>query len=405
MAVINSPYVGDARGKLGAAVYLRAKGQTLVRGYNPSPLNRRTTSQQSQRAVFSSAVRFYSRGVQNLFTFAFEDRRTKESDYNAFMRYNAKMGPYFGPEQNSNDAYPALAPFIMTRGSLQGKIIHWNITPYVVFGYMSSDPGSTVAGISRAIINSDSNYQEGDILTFVYINTWRAPGSPSDPYSTQQDEEPEWTIMQLILDTSDTTVLSSPYWRISYDSGEGLRLFGTGTGQGGSFCSGAAFVHSRIRDGKVLVSDSVLSLNQYGNLAYDYSRSETWYNKVMLAWGAEQESILQGAVAIRQRPTTIEVFTSFDPPISLEDLTVSDYIAIDGNISASDLAQGLRVYNEDGDIADVGISGDTVSLIWGSGSSQYGCTWSYVRTSNVTTLLYLTGENRGAIQSVSYANS
>lgn len=401
MAVIISPYVGDARGKLGAAVYMRSKGQTLVRGYNPSPLNRRTVSQQGQRAVFSSAVRFYSRGVQNLFQFAFEDKRTKESDYNAFMRYNAKLGPYYGPEQNGDDSYPALAPWVLTRGSLVGKEVQWNVTPYVVFGWIASSPGNTVAALSRAIIASDSNYEEGDILTFLSINTWRQPGSSAQPYGPNDGEVPEWTIMQLILDTTDDTQLTSPYWRISYDSAEGVRLFGTGQFNGSSFASAAGYVHSRVRNGKVYVSDAVLSLNSLANLAYNYGRSQVWYDKVMLAWGAEQASILQGSIARRAAELNPDyVSYPFSLPSDVDDID-GGVVKINMVVTAAQVVEHLKIIDNEGDLYIGSVGDDDIINYSRAGTSSVAFNAHYVLSNGYVTLT-LESISGGVIQSIGW---
>lgn len=298
MAVIISPYVGDARGKLGAGVYLRSKGQTIVRGYNPSPLNRRTTNQQGQRSTFGSAVKFYSRGVQNLFNFAYENKKTKESDYNAFMRYNAKFGPYWGPEQMADDLYPSIAPWIMSRGSLQSVdvLIAQNELPRVQLTDIET-PGATptIAEVSQTILRFMPGFQEGDILTFVHIIAWGEPGDNFNPWIQQLDEQPMWIIGQLVLDSDNPMPFSSiGGW---CDSGAGSFSFWVGNRQFSSFTSAACCVHSRIINGRLLVSDTSLTLGPYAQEVYELSRSYSWYTKVMEAWKSEQTSILQGSVS------------------------------------------------------------------------------------------------------------
>lgn len=298
MAVVISPYVGDARGKLGAGVYLRSKGQTVVRGYNPSPQNRRTASQQGQRSTFGAAVKFYSRGVQNLFNFAFENKSSKESDYNAFMRYNAKFGPYWGPEQMADDLYPSIAPWVMSRGSLSPVdcIFTANDLPRVPL-YDVQSPGNTptVGEVSRLLLSYDPGYQEGDILTFVFIMAYGEPGDVYNPWVQRLDRTPVWSIGQLVIDSGNVIPFSSiGGW---CQPGGGEFPFWVGDRDLGSGTAAACVVHSRITNGKLLVSDTTLKLSTNAQDVFNYSRSYAWYTKVMAAWQAESKSILQGQVA------------------------------------------------------------------------------------------------------------
>lgn len=361
MAVIISPYVGDARGKLGEGVFMRSKGQTIVRGYNPSPLNRRTQSQQAQRAVFSAAVKFFSRGVQNLFHFAFETKPTKESDYNAFMRLNAKKGIYFGPEENANEAFPALGPWSMTRGSLKGAAVEFDTLPRIYFPGITSAPSRTIGALSQAILESDSNYEPGDILTFVNIGMWITPGSPSYPFERVPDEVPDWNIYQIVIDTSDTTPLPADDWYMQVDADEGLGVWPHQVEVPTAFCGACCFVHSRVRNGKVYVSNSDLALNSLAATAYSYGRSDTWRAVVMAAWGTEQESILQGSIAARQRPAGVSVELGFEPPIDAGDLQVGSVFAtITGEHSSSDVVNHLRMVDADSEAIDIVATGATL---------------------------------------------
>lgn len=400
MAVIISPYVGDARGKLGDGVFMRAKGQTIVRGYNPSPLNRRTQSQQAQRAVFSAAVKFFSRGVQNLFHFAFETKPTKESDYNAFMRLNAKKGIFFGPEENANEAFPALGPWSMTRGSLKGAAVEFDTLPRIYFPGITSAPSRTIGALSQAILESDANYEPGDILTWVNIGMWITPGSPSYPFERVPDEVPEWNIYQIVIDTSDTTPLPADDWYLQVDAEEGLGIWPHQVEVPTAFCGACCYVHSRVRNGKVYVSNSDLALNGLAATAYNYGRSDTWRAVVMAAWGTEQESILQGSIAARRRPAGNEIITSFEMPVSFDNMSANDYIEIEGATSTADVVSHLHVVNSDGDTLEVSAAGDTLYFTIG----QYSVEWE-VQLKDTSVKLHFTRSlyTDGVLQSLSWS--
>src|SRR5574344_1909223 len=113
-----SLYFGKASGKLGQIVLSNVKGQQIARAWQPKVANPRTSVQQMQRAKFANAVKFYKRATQNLFKFAFEDKRRTESDYNAFMRHNVESSLIFNRISYDNINYPALGEWAISVGSL-----------------------------------------------------------------------------------------------------------------------------------------------------------------------------------------------------------------------------------------------------------------------------------------------
>ena len=378
MAVVNSPYVGISRGRLGEGVYYRAKGNTNLRSYNPSPQNRRTVNQQSQRSLFSSAVKFFSRGVQNLFVFAYEDKRTQESDYNAFMRYNAKLGMYFGPAQNSNPAYPAIGNWILTHGSLP-TLRYETVNDYVsavLPATTSNIEFATVAEVSQALIAGGS-YQQGDIFTFLTIVTNALASSPSEPM-TDYDDEPEWRIRQMILDTADTRTLASLELKAYGREGSQVVLQDYHDTFADSVVGGYAVIHSRIVAGSLKVSDSSLVLSSVGQMALVYGRSSTWRSIVMTAWDSEQLSILQGGAARRTAgsvtPTMVFDFTL---PANVNTFTDNN-ITILGAYTLTEILDSLKFVSSDGDLGELMRDSDTAFVIVWDGDALLDGTYEVI---------------------------
>ena len=318
MAVVNSPYVGIARGRLGEGVYSRVKGQTTVRGYNPSPQNPRSSGQQSQRAQFSSAVKFFSRGVQNFFKFAFENKAEKESDYNAFMRLNANRGMYFGPEQNATPEYPAVGRFIMTRGSLPSPYFEYNVAEEsfaAIFTIVSggSTP-STLGQLSSLLL--DAGYQQGDIVTFCVINTDWLAGDDSQPM-VYGDEPPVWDIKQFTIDTASTVALDDLGISAVFYSASGLTVTMGQIMETELVAAGCVCV-SRPSSSGLKVSSSTLWLNVPAERALIYGRSQAWKAIVLEAWRTSGSSILQGSKSVNKaQQTTVELATDPVLPYSL----------------------------------------------------------------------------------------
>lgn len=198
--------LGMTRGAVGDVVFSRLKGQQVSRARNRQPANPRTSSQMYQRALFSNAVKFYTRGRQKLYQFAFENKKANESDYNAFMRENVKRGVVISKDAFDNFNYPAIGNWIIAKGSLTP--IPWIFTdkPGITLGEHASSEQlpATLAELSTMLVNGDT-ILNGDILTFVSI----AVDKTNIPnVAGASDYAPEWTIRQVQLDTTSAQTLS-----------------------------------------------------------------------------------------------------------------------------------------------------------------------------------------------------
>lgn len=367
MAVINSPQIGIARGKLGDAVYYRSKGNTNARGYNPNTTNRRTVRQQTQRSLFSSAVKFFSRGVQNLFVFAFEDKRTQESDYNAFMRYNAKRGMYFGPDQNEDPNYPALGEFILTQGSLpRVEQIDENSHVTAVFGAVVENIRyTTVAELSQVLINSAQNFQNGDILTFLHITTDCRQGTPSEPVILGT-YSPQWSLRQLVIDVADSRSLTALGFDAYGQTGSVIKIEATDLIFENAYISCYAVIHSRLVGGSLRVSDCTLQLSGAAGIALTYGKSATWKAVVDAAWGTEQLSILQGGIARRSESQILpSIFNTFSLPCSNYDMQ-DMYSIVSGIWTVNEVAEHFRVVIDEGVILTNSVDVGTVNFMRGA---------------------------------------
>ena len=140
--------MGYARGAVGDLVFSRVKGNQVTKARNRQPSNPKTSKQVYQRAKFINAVRFYQRGVQNLFKFAYEDKTAQESDFNAFMRHNTSRAVPVGKNASEESIYPAISNWITSFGSLNG--------PQAVIGYAGK---GTVSGllVGRTYAQGDYN--------------------------------------------------------------------------------------------------------------------------------------------------------------------------------------------------------------------------------------------------------
>lgn len=288
-------FLGYARGSVGDVTFARSKGQQVARARNRQPNNPRTAAQMTQRSIFADAVKFYSRGVQNLYTFAFEDKRAKESDYNAFMRHNAKNGIYMTKDMIDSSAYPAIGKWIMSFGSLA------ELKNSIASNLLVADTGvsatavtslTTVGTLSAALL-ANSNYMSGDIITFVVINSDATAGTAPTPLNVGSTA-PVWTLKQIILNSADTTTLASLGITVALSSDNTIAL---GTTDTISAVGGAVCIHSRKTDSGLKVSTQELVLNTGAVTAHTNGTSAAWLDVVLADWSAREAAILEGSLA------------------------------------------------------------------------------------------------------------
>lgn len=297
-----SLFFGNASGKLGQVVLSTVKGQQIARAWQPKVANPKTSQQQLQRAKFANAVKFFRRAQQNLFKFAFEDKRKNESDYNAFMRHNVVSSAVLDRSAYDNFNYPAFADnWLLTYGSL-GEINADNdeaSKEYVQLLSLSLGTGVvanlTIASASQALV---SNYGavNGDFVTLV--------GVKSDVRTLTMDTKyaPEWHIVQFVVDTTDTRKLIEELKKqdrtaenfFGSDGAEPANIIFSYENDG---CAWLGIILSRVTANGVKVSTSNLMPNYVAYQIYKESLALPYRQSALNSWGRSSEPILKGGIA------------------------------------------------------------------------------------------------------------
>lgn len=263
--------MGYARGAVGDLVFSRVKGNQVTKARNRQPSNPKTSKQVYQRAKFINAVRFYQRGVQNLFKFAYEDKTAQESDFNAFMRHNTSLAIPVGKNASEDSIYPAISNWITSFGSLNGPqavigyqntnsqadrltgrtyaIGDYNVSPSTAEGapvalddfinaeltlLLGGDAITTFGGLCSALKTQFPDLMEGDIVTVTLIHQiLQGIGEPATllPGTAMEGaaSAPAWRFAQFRIDTASTKAIAQAFGSEIYLS-EGL----TGTVSGGN---------------------------------------------------------------------------------------------------------------------------------------------------------------------------
>lgn len=287
--------LGYARGSVGDVTFFRSGGSQRARARNRKPNNPRSSSQMTQRAKFASAVKFYKRAVSNFFRFAYQDKKTNESDYNAFMRHNINGAPLISKTAFDKQGYPALGNWVLSYGELQplNYIASENGSVIELPNNFSSNP-STLGELSQGLIDSGF-YEQGDIITVVMIDITGTPlptATPAGAYTTA------WVTAQ---------------FRVDYNSIESLNNLGLGTvtvtAQSGvrmlNFASHSAFavIVSRNTSNGLKVSRSELVYDTQTGLAlFNAYTDDNYKAEVLQDWKTSLEAILQGSLSDMAEP-------------------------------------------------------------------------------------------------------
>ena len=297
-----SLFFGHASGKLGQVVLSTVKGQQIARAWQPKVANPKTSQQQLQRAKFANSVKFFKRAQQNLFKFAFEDKRKNESDYNAFMRHNVVSSAVLDRMVYDNFNYPALADnWLLSYGSLGDINADNEQSDKRVVQLLNLPLGTgeianlTIASASKAFVD---NYKaiNGDYVTIVGIVS-SAKSLTDDPKIA-----PDWHIVQFVVDTTNTGKLVENLQKqdigaaefFAKDGKEPANIIFSLSNEG---CAWLGIILSRVTANGVKVSTSNLMPNYYAYEIYKNSLELGYRQSALNSWGRSSEPILKGGIA------------------------------------------------------------------------------------------------------------
>lgn len=297
-----SLFFGHASGKLGQVVLSTVKGQQIARAWQPKVSNPKTSQQQLQRAKFANAVKFFKRAQQNLFKFAFEDKRKNESDYNAFMRHNVVSSAVLDRSAYDDFNYPAFAnDWLLSYGSL-GEISAENEpSDKEVVNLLTLPLGTgevanlTIASASQALV-SNLKAVNGDFVTLVGI-TSSVKTLTASPYVA-----PEWHIIQFVVDTTNTGKLLEYLEKQDKDASiffgkDGREPANIIFNYSNDGCAWLGIILSRVTTNGVKVSTSPLVPNYYAYEVYQKSLELGYRQSALNSWGRSSEPILKGGIA------------------------------------------------------------------------------------------------------------
>ena len=306
-----SSYWGTATGKIGNTVVRVRKGVRVESAYQPNVSHPRSGGQVVQRGKFSDAVGFYKRAMANFFKMAFEDKKTNETDFNAYMRHNVSRGYVYSRQMvtGGEGALPYIGKWLLSFGSLYVPQLALSNTEVafspLITGIMeSADP---TMGEMFADWISKGYALEGDILTIVRVLT-SADGAGYDEYSDETlgllpgftytgtlpvGVAPQWRVDQYIVSASSAAKIKQQRWA---KVGENPLINFDDMGQASvQSARAASVILTRKTANGLLCSTSPLVWNKTANTMMEQMGTDSWLEGQRKAWSS-QNVILAGAL-------------------------------------------------------------------------------------------------------------
>lgn len=173
MAIVNSMWLKTSKKKLGGTVLYQAMGQTRQRELAASVTNPRTQSQMAHRARWANCVNMY-RVNSSWLKYAFETKKSNQSEYNKFMSLNAANSPIFLTKQEAAAGACVVAPYTIMQGSLPSietqKGEEWYFTNIFLGDTQPDFTRASIATISQLILQYNPAIREGDQISLIKLS-------------------------------------------------------------------------------------------------------------------------------------------------------------------------------------------------------------------------------------------
>ena len=288
---------GYARGKVADVVFSRVKGQQVTRAYNSMPANPKTKAQMLQRLKLASCTRFYRRGQNALFRYAFEDKKEKESEFNAFTRHNANNPVLISKELYNVSGYPSFGLWQLTQGSLPNARVDFleGEGQFLLADTATNENDSIWEPLYKAIQKS-TGLIFGDIVTIVEIRQ-KLFGQDLMPPTLMPTPAIEandvvWRIGQAVIGQDGEKALNTLFPQI-IEYNEEKKCYAVVEDEG--YSCALAMIYSRNTSNGLKVSDSVL-VSGFGWYNNDMA-SQNYVDNCLASYGFNPEAILQGSIA------------------------------------------------------------------------------------------------------------
>ena len=261
MAKITSmiEFVGSAGNMTG---YKGRDGRNVIRKRTWNRRNPKTPLQMRRRVQWPNLVQSW-KAVLPYMQPSFENKPAGQTDFNAFMQANLDQNCVFLTSQDNRLGVCVAAPYIITRGSLPEVVISTvsggKVASDIALGDLTITADTTVSAFATAVVNNNTRFAYGDQISFILM-TQTVVGENHVP-------KVNVTFEKVVLDRSNLSKLLTVT-----GSDKGFSVSNGYLGTKASLNGACAYIHSRLQDGKTLVSPAQFTVNN--NMLETYSSRE-----------------------------------------------------------------------------------------------------------------------------------
>ena len=298
MAIVKNFWLVNQSKKLAGAVIYQAMGQTRSRELAASVSNPRTVSQMNQRVKWANLVNFY-RINSGWMKFAYETKKTNQSEYNKFMSLNVSNSRIFLPKSLAAQGACIVDSYIMTQGSLASIEVTPGTNLWTTNLFLgadeSLDPNLTIGEVSQLLLENNPAIREGDQLSFIRFTQQTSPSS-GVPYVIVRkyeviikanDPRPFFEFMPSAYISAQSTADNTAI--VVLDSG---------------YAGGFLLCLSRTVGGKTYVSTQSIVVANNDALIAQYS-SSTALQEAIDSYGESEEPFLTSTTAEEDNQATV----------------------------------------------------------------------------------------------------
>lgn len=228
-------FMGYATGKVGSVVLSRLRGEQVSRAYNARPANPQTVNQQTQRTKLANLVNFYLSG-ERLLNHSFTRRKETQSSYNAFIAANMAASTIHLTKEEAANKASIVFPYVISDGSLQAINVSGAnagaVTNISLGDGFEISEETTIGELSTAILNNNSDWLNGDQLTYVSVEQ-KIDSNTNAPYAV-------FRYYEMDIDTSNGETVRSIMPEYALDVVSGKLAHGYETTE-----AGFTWIHSR----------------------------------------------------------------------------------------------------------------------------------------------------------------
>lgn len=278
MAILNGMF-SKMNGSAGAVTFKQTNGRTIVSEKATTVKNTRTSAQQKQRMKWANPVQVY-KGVSPYLQRAFENKSANVSDFNMFVKRNVGNNTVYLTKAEVEANACVVAPYTITEGSLARIVTSGEGADTVTdikLGNLTIDESTTVADLSKAIVNNNAGYDFGEQLSFFSL-LQKSDAVTGIPYVS-------FNASCIVLDKFNSAKLSDVVNMAGFASVGGYLGHGEDEGDGG-FC----WIHSKATNAGVKVSPQSLIVSN--PLLENYTGADA-YKRAVATYGGENTVFLR----------------------------------------------------------------------------------------------------------------